>query len=692
MSSIREVYVGDRCFVFEFNKFAKQADGSVMISCGDTQVLVTACVSDEPLRNINFFPLTIDYIEKFYAAGRIPGGFIKRETRPSNEEVRVARVIDRPIRPSFPKGFRHEVQIVATVLSYDKKNHPAPLALIGASTALMISSIPFQGPIAALKVSLVDGEYLIAAEPQEKTELDLNISAKLNAVVMVEAKAKELTEEKMLEAIHYAHESMKPLLRAQEEFQKEFGKLKLTFSLPDTDNLLREEMARFCMDRFSSIFSTKEKTLRRQSLSVLLGEIKQKFITDKNEQDVLQLFEDLQSDYVRRKILKNKIRIDGRGVRDIRPITCEIGTLKRTHGSAMFTRGETQALSIITLGAKEDTQGVDSIIKPNHSQEFYLHYNFPGFSVGEVKPLRAPSRREIGHGGLAEMALSYVIPDEEAFGYTIRVVSEILESNGSSSMATVCASSMALYHAGVPISEHVAGIAMGLVGNDTEYEILTDILGDEDHLGDMDFKVCGTRKGITALQMDIKISGLSKKVLNEALEQARDARLKILEQMVETIDKPQELSTYAPRIQLMKINVNKIRDLIGPGGKMIKKIVADTGVKLDVEDNGVVKIVAPDLATAEKAKNIISEIVATPEIGKNYLGTVKTITDFGAFIEIKPGQEGLCHISNLENRRVKSVEDVVQLGEKVLVKLIDIDRQGKLKLSRKDAVDDTESK
>ncbi len=688
-SLTREIEIGGKTIKFEFNKFAKQAHGSVMVSCGDTQVLVTVCASDEAKEGQDFFPLTVDYFERFYAAGRIPGGFFKRETKPTDREVLTARTIDRPLRPCFPEGFLNETQVICTVMSYDPQHQPAPLACMGASFALMISDIPFNGPVVALRVGLKDGQYIIDPLINEKTDLDLTIAAKPGAVLMVEAGANFLSEEQMLDAITFAHKTMEPIFELQLEIQRAIGKEKRQVPVNQLFESLMAPVKATVHDDVVKAFQIRTKQERRKALSEAT---KKALATLNPEGDVpktraiKKICEEVQYDVVRHEILKSHSRIDGRGLEDVRAISCEVNVLKRPHGSALFQRGETQALATITLGAGDDEQRLDTIATPGVMKTFMLHYNFPPFSVGECKPMRGPGRREIGHGALAERAISQVLPDSSKFGYTIRLVSEVLESNGSSSMATVCAGTMALLNAGVPITEPVAGIAMGLIKEGNDYAILSDILGDEDHLGDMDFKVCGTARGITALQMDIKIGGLTREIMGKALDQANRGRMHILGKMIATINQPGELSEHAPRIFKIKIKPDKVRELIGPGGKVIKKIVAQTGVKIDIDDDGMVNIVSPDVTSAEAAKQMIRTITAEPEIGAIYLGTVKKIMDFGAFIEIKPGSEGLCHISQLATTRVERVEDILKEGEEVLVKILEIDRQGKIKLSRKDAL------
>jgi polyribonucleotide nucleotidyltransferase len=688
MSLIKEAKVGDKTICFEFQKFAKQANGSVMVSCGDTQVLVTVCASEAPKEGQDFFPLSVDYIEKFYAAGRIPGGFVKRETKPSEAEVLTARVIDRPLRPSFPEEFLCETQVVCTVMSVDPLHHPAPLALVGASTALMISDIPFNGPVASIRVGKKDGQLVLDPVLGEEGDLDLNIAANPDAVLMVEAAANFLSEDEMIEAITFAHDAMKPLFDMQKEVQKEIGKPKRVLSGNTLADTVYPEVQHL-ESHAREALQIREKQARVKGLKAL----KDKIVTELNPDGdstrgkaLAAAYEKLIYVSMRNMILDDRKRIDGRSFTDIRQITCETKVLKRTHGSALFTRGETQALATVTLGSADDEQRMDSILQANFKKAFMLHYNFPPYSVGEAKPLRAPGRREVGHGALAYKALEAILPEPNKFNYTIRLVSEVLESNGSSSMATVCAGTMALLDAGVPIKQPVAGIAMGLVMEGDKYAVLSDILGDEDHLGDMDFKVTGGQEGITALQMDIKISGLNKKILAEALAQAKEGRQYILKKLVATINEPAELSQWAPQIFEIKIKEDKIRDLIGPGGKTIKKLVADLQVKIDISDNGIVNIMAPDGASAERAKQAIRAITADPEVGAIYLGTIKKVVDFGAFVELRPGLEGLLHISQLENRKVDRVTDIVNEGEQVLVKVIDVDRQGKIKLSRKDAL------
>lgn len=689
MSIVKTVEFGSKTITFQFQKFAKQANGSVMVTCGDTQVLVTVCASDEPKKGQDFFPLTVDYIEKFYAAGRIPGGFIKRETKPSEREALTARVIDRPLRPSFPKEYLCDTHIVTTVLSVDMENHPAHLALMGASAALMISDIPFNGPVAAMRLGLKDGQYIVDPKSDQESDLDLNIAANPDAVLMVEAGANFLSEKEMLDAISYAHDAMKPVFEFQEEIRREIGKAKREVVKEEIDQDLWGKFEAKAKPLILDGFGVKDKQERGSTLRKIKSQLKEDFNPDGNEdldQKVSDYYDKLLYNTMRSMILDDKVRIDGRSYSDIRPISSETSLLKRTHGSALFTRGETQSLSIVTLGSGDDEQRLDTILTPNESKSFLLHYNFPPFSVGEARPMRPPGRREIGHGTLAERALTPVLPEKSKFNYTIRLVSEILESNGSSSMATVCGGTLAMLDSGVPLKAPVAGIAMGLIKEGDKYAILSDILGDEDHLGDMDFKVTGTAEGITALQMDIKIGGLSKEIMEAALQQAKEGRKHILDKMAETITEPAEISDYAPRIFQLKVKSDKIRDLIGPGGKTIKHLVSQYQVKIDIEDSGIVHIVAPNNTRAEEVKKVVRSITADPEVGEILLGNVKRTTDFGAFVEIKPGTEGLLHISQLDDKRVERVEDIIKEGDEVMVKIIDVDRQGRIKLSRKDAM------
>jgi polyribonucleotide nucleotidyltransferase len=689
MSVVREVKIEGRVVKFEFQKFAKQANGSVMVSSGGTQVLVTVCAASKPSPGLDFFPLGVDFIEKFYAAGRIPGGYRKREARPGDQEALTARVIDRPLRPSFPENYRNETVINCTVMSYEHGFSAAPLALIGASTALMISDIPFNGPVASVRLGLKDGNYIFDPIEGEISDLDLNIACRPDAVLMVEAGANFLSEQQMLDAIDHAHRLMQPFFDMQIDIQKEIGKKKWEVVAKEINKELVEKVAAAGKAKVRAAFDINDKLVRGKAMSDINSSILTALNPDGNaalQAEIKDLLEELQSDVMRQMILKEKKRINGRGPADIRAISCETGILSRPHGSALFTRGETQALAIVTLGSKDDVQRGESLYSSDMKERFMLHYNFPPYSVGEARMQRPPGRREIGHGTLARRALIPVLPTEDEFGYVIRIVSEVLESNGSSSMATVCSGSMALMAAGVPLKEPVAGIAMGLIKEGDEYTVLSDILGDEDHLGDMDFKVCGGHDGITALQMDIKISGLSKEILAKALDQAKQGRRHILGKMAEEITTTKEVSEFAPRIFRLKIKQEKIRDLIGPGGKTIKKIIAETGCKIDIDDNGIVNLCAPDATSAEAAKSLVRSVTSEPEVGEIFLGTAVRVVDFGVFVELRPGLDGLCHISQLDAKRVEKVEDVVKEGDEVMVKVIDIDRQGRIKLSRKDAL------
>lgn len=689
MSVVREVVVDSKTISFEFNKYAKQANGSVMVTCGLTQVLVTVCAAKDVPPDQDFFPLGVDYIEKSYAAGRIPGGYQKREGKPTDLAALNARVIDRPLRPCFPHNFNNETVVTATVMSYEHGHSPIPLALAGASVALMISDIPFNGPVAALRIGLKDGHFMIDPPEGLETDLDLNIACKPDAVLMVEAGANFLSEEQMLDAIEFAHNAMKPLFDFQIAIQKEIGKEKWALPEDKIDPAFKKQIHQVAFAPLREAFSISEKQKRSSALKLVLEKVVQEFSEGANAEridQVKKIFEDLKSDVMRSMILEDNKRIDGRSLKEIRPITCEIGNLKRPHGSSLFTRGETQALASVTLSAAEDVQRVETLWETDLKERFMLHYNFPPFCVGEARMQRSPGRREIGHGALALRALTPIVPSLKDFGYTIRVVSETLESNGSSSMAAVCSGTMAMLHAGVPIKAPVAGIAMGLIKEGERFAVLSDILGDEDHLGDMDFKVCGTRDGITALQMDIKIDGLTKDILRQALHQAREGRQHILDKISEAIVGPADLSGNAPRMFKLKIKPEKIRDLIGPGGKNIKKITADAGVKVDVDDSGVVSIMASDAMSAQAAKALIRSFTTYPQVGDIYLGKANKITEFGVFVELRPGLDGLCHVSQWDEQRVDQLSNVVKMNDEVMVKVVDIDKQGRIKLSRKDAI------
>lgn len=677
--------------IIETGQLAKQANGAVLVRYGDTVVLSTATASKEP-RNVDFFPLMVNYEEKMYAAGKIPGGFNKREGRPGEDATLTSRLIDRPIRPLFPKGYRHDVQVISIVMSVDPNCSPEMAAMIGSSMALSVSDIPFERPIAGVNVGLVDGEFVINpnVEQREVSLLDLQVAGHKDAINMVEAGAKEVTEETMLNAILFGHKEIQRLVEFQEAIIEDVQPEKAEF-IPVEIEASFEETVRAkaeALDIISAI-RTEEKQQRDINISAVKEEVLNDFTNEEdpdNEEvlkDVSKVLDALVKEEVRRLITEDKVRPDGRNPEEIRPLSSEVGLLPRAHGSGLFTRGQTQAFSVATLGALGEHQIIDGL--GTEEQKRYMHhYNFPNFSVGETGPVRAPGRREIGHGALGERALLQVIPDEKEFPYTIRVVSEVLESNGSSSQASICGSTLALMDAGVPIKAPVAGIGMGLITKDDNYTILSDIQGMEDALGDMDFKVAGTEKGITAIQMDIKIDGLSEQILKEALEQARIGRLYILNHMLETLREPrEELSQYAPKIEIMHIKPDKIRDVIGPGGKKINEIIDETGVKLDIEQDGTVFIGSKDKDMIDRARQIIEDITREAEVGAIYMATVKRIEKFGAFVEIFPGKDALVHISQFSNERVNKVEDVAKIGDQFLVKVTEIDRQGRVNASRK---------
>lgn len=678
----------------ETNHIAKQASGSAVVRFGDSIVLVTACHGAE--KDGDFLPLTIDYVEKTYAAGKIPGGFFKREGKLSERETLISRLMDRPCRPLFPEGFTKEVQVIATVLSADPENDTDVLAVTGASAALTFSDLPFEGPIAAVRVGRINGKLVINPTYAELASSDLNyvVAGSRDAIVMVEGGSKEVPEKEIVEALFYAHKELQPLIDMQLEMQQKLGVTKLETTPKERDQALVKKITDFFTPRIDKAIRIKEKLARRDAYTKIRDEAHELFVKedDPNCDAVASLIEKLWEDcsyrQVRDMVVNEKVRIDGRDMTTVRPISIELGILPRCHGSALFTRGETQAIVVTTLGTSEEAQRLDNIAGET-SKTFMLHYNFPPFSVGETKPMRGPGRREVGHGALAERAVQKIMPNEKEFPYVVRIVSEITESNGSSSMATVCGSSLSLMDAGVPVRSPVAGVAMGLIKEGSKFAILTDILGDEDHLGDMDFKVCGTSKGITALQMDIKIKGLDRVIMDQALEQAREARVYILDQMAEAIEKPRaDLSAFAPRIITLKINPDKIRDVIGPGGKTIRSITESCGVKIEVTDDGTVSIASNDENKAKAAIDIVRSLTQEAEIGKIYKGVVKRIADFGAFVEILPGTDGLVHISQLTEERVRRVTDVLQEGDEVFVKVLDVDRQGKIRLSRKEAMDD----
>ncbi len=686
------VEVGGRTLSFETGKMAGQANGAVFVKYGETGVLVTAVASDRLREGIDFLPLTVDYLEMSYAAGRIPGSFFRREIgRPSEKETLTSRLIDRPIRPLFPKGFYHELQIIATVLSVDTDNDPDIIALNGASAALAISDIPFQGPIAAVRMGKIGGELIVNPTFAQLKESSLNliVAGTKDALVMVEGGADLASEEEILEALFTAHTHLQPLLVLQEQMAQEVGKPKRPVPDVTTDMDLQARVEALSRDRILRAIQEPVKQERHRLMEAGLQEVLAALGPEYEGRDreIAGFYNNLEKRLVRDMIINEQRRIDGRSYADIRPISCEVGLLSRTHGSALFSRGETQALAIATLGTVSDEQRIETL-SGDTFKAFMLHYNFPPYSVGETRMLRGPSRREIGHGALAERALSRVLPPGETFPYTIRVVSEILSSNGSSSMATVCGGSLAMMDAGIPIKAAVAGVAMGLIKEGDHVAVLSDILGDEDHLGDMDFKVAGTADGITALQMDIKIGGITREIMGKALHQAREARLHILERMNQVIATPRpELKKTAPKIITLNINPDKIREVIGPGGKTVKHIVAVTGAKVDIEDDGRIHIASPDSSAADLAIKMIREITQEAEVGQIYKGKVKKIVDFGAFVEILPGTDGLVHISELDKQRVKKVTDVLKEGDEVVVKVLDVDKQGKIRLSRKAVLD-----
>ena len=680
-----------RSLTIEIGQLAKQANGAVLVRYGDTVVLSTAVASKEP-RDGDFFPLTVNYEEKMYAAGKIPGGFKKREGRPGDEATLTARLIDRPIRPLFPKGYRHDVQIMNTVLSADPDCSPEMAAMIGSSMALSVSDIPFQGPIAGVNVGYVDGKYVInpTVEEKEVSRLDLEVAGHKDAVNMVEAGASEITEKEMLEAIFFGHDEIKRLVAFQEEVVAHIQPVKKEFVPVERDEALVSRVKTLTEEKgLKETVLTFDKQQRDENLDTLKAEIATEFVDEADPEnellidEVYAILNDLVKEEVRRLIADEKIRPDGRKPDEIRPLESEVGLLPRAHGSGLFTRGQTQALSVLTLGALGDYQLIDGL-GPEQEKRFMHHYNFPNFSVGETGPVRAPGRREIGHGALGERALKYIIPDTTEFPYTVRIVSEVLESNGSSSQASICGSTLALMDAGVPIKAPVAGIAMGLVTREDSYTILTDIQGMEDALGDMDFKVAGTKEGITAIQIDIKIDGLTREVIEEALEQARQGRLAIMDHMLQTIDQPRkELSAYAPKVEIMHIKPEKIRDVIGPGGKKINEIIDETGVKLDIEQDGTIFIGAIDQDMINRAREIIEDITREAEVGQVYNAKVKRIEKYGAFVELFAGKDALLHISQISKERINKVEDVLSIGDSIEVKITEIDKQGRVNASHK---------
>jgi polyribonucleotide nucleotidyltransferase len=683
----KEIQVGSKTLILETGRMARQADAAVTVHYGETVVLVTATAARKARENVSFLPLTVDYRENTYAAGKIPGGFFKREGRPTEKETLTSRLIDRPIRPLFPEGWAFETQVIALVLSSDQANDSDVLALTGASASLYLSDIPWSRPLAAVRVGLIDDEYVINPTFQEleNSRLNLLVAGSKDAVVMVEAGSQEISEDETIEGIYAGHDEICRIIEVIEEFRKEAGKEKREFQAREYPETLASRMDGLAKSRLKEAMSLPDKLDSYRQVSTVIDETLEEIPEDDVEVRPLakEYLYELQGTIMREEIFGNGKRLDGRGFKDIRAISCDVGLLPRTHGSALFTRGETQALVTSTLGTKEDVQRLDWL-EGDFERRFMLHYNFPPFSVGAVRFLRGPGRREIGHGSLAQRALEPMIPTKDEFPYTIRVVSDILESNGSSSMASICGGALSMMDAGVPLRKPVAGVAMGLVMDGERYEVLTDIAGAEDHHGDMDFKVAGTRDGITALQMDIKISGVSREVMQTALNQALEGRLFILDKMNAALEAPrQEISTYAPRIISITINKDKIREVIGPGGKMIRSIVERTGCKVDIEDDGTVNIASADETAAAKAMEIIKEITAEAELGKTYLGKVVRLTNFGAFVEILPNMDGLLHISEVAHYRVNDIQDEMSEGDEVMVKVIEIDGQGRVRLSRK---------
>ena len=692
MKKTVKAIIGNKEITIETGKLAKQADGAVTVSCGDTVVLVTAVMSRQIREGIDFFPLMVDYREKTYAAGRIPGGYFKREGRPTEREILTARLIDRPIRPLFPEGMANEVQIMAMVVSSDGENDPDILSVIGASSAVQIAGIPYLGPLGAVKIARNGEEFIINPTYAElkESDIDIVVCAGKEGILMIESGSKEVSEDVFLKAIELGFSECQKCIALQNELAKECGKKELKAQIKEVDKDLMEKVKEMASAKLSEINSMPIKEERIEMMNILSQEIIDKIVTDEGDikaSDIINALNSIEKKIVRDMIIKQKKRVDKRGFDDIRAIESEVGILPRTHGSSLFTRGQTQSLSVVTLGTGSDEQSIESL-EGDWKKTFMLHYNFPPFSVGEAKPIRGVGRREIGHGALAERALQPVIPSKEEFPYTVRIVSDVLESNGSSSMATVCAGSLALMDSGVPIKGAVAGIAIGVVKEGNDSVILTDIAGLEDHYGDMDFKVAGTSEGITALQVDVKLkSGITMDIVKDAIAAAKNARLSILDNMNKAISAPKgSLSQYAPRIETIKISTDKIKDIIGPGGKVIKKIIADTGVDINVDDDGTVSVASNDPVALQKAMDIIAKIVEEPVVGKIYKATVKKIMNFGAFCEILPGKEGLCHVSELSDEYVKDVEKIVKLGDEIMVKLVEIDQQGRLNLSRKKAM------
>ena len=683
----KEIELGGRIFSIETGRYAKQANGSVMVRYGDTMVLVTAVAANEAKEGLDYFPLQVEYREKTSAAGKFPGGYIKREGRPTEKEILSARLCDRPIRPMFPESFKNETQVIAMVMSYDGENDPDVLAACGASAALAISDIPFDGPIAEIRIGRIAGEFVVnpTHEQLKLSDIELVVAGTSDSIMMVEGESKEVSEQELLDALKFAQQEIKKIVDLQNQLRTEAGKTKWVVTEKTVDANLKKDVYDLAEAKFKeivySILAKEERSAKNKELS---ESVKQALAEKYPEQEKVigEILHDMEKDLMRERILKEGIRLDGRNTTQVRPITIELGNLPRTHGSALFTRGETQSLTNVTLGTKDDEQTVDGLLA-EYSKKFYLQYNFPPFSVGEVGRMTGVGRREIGHGNLAERSLKQVLPADELFPYTVRIISDILESNGSSSMATVCAGSLAMMDAGVPISKAVSGIAMGLVKEGNDYAILTDILGNEDHLGDMDFKVAGTSDGITGFQMDIKIQGISFEIMEKALHQAKEGRMHILGKMNETISKANDsLSPYAPRLVTMNVATDQIGLIIGPGGKTIQGMQRLFGVDINIEDDGTIHIASPNKENAQQAKEYIKKLTATPEVGEVYDGVVTKIADFGAFVEILPGKEGLLHISEIDNKRVNKVSDYLKVGDKITVKLLKVEG-GKFSLSRR---------
>ncbi len=684
----KEVEIGGKIFSIETGLYAKQANGAVMVRYADTMVLVTAVATEEAKEDQDFFPLQVEYREKTSAAGKFPGGYIKREGRPSEKEILSSRLIDRPIRPLFPEGFKNETQVIAFVFSHDGENDADVLAAVGASAALTISDVPFDGPMAEVRIGRINGEFFVNPTTQQlkESDIELVVAGTADSIMMVEGESKEVSENELLDALKFAQIEIKKLIQIQLELKAEAGKTKWKVKPVEIDEALKKDVYDLAYEKFKeivySVLAKEERSLKNKELSAFVKEsLSEKY--PEQEKVIGEILHDLEKELMRNRILSEGVRLDGRNTKQIRPISIGLGLLPRTHGSALFTRGETQSLTTVTLGTKHDEQIIDGL-SDEYSKKFMLHYNFPPFSVGEVGRMSGVGRREIGHGNLAERALKVLMPPEETFPYTVRVISDILESNGSSSMATVCAGSLGLMDAGVPLLKPCAGIAMGLVKEDDKFAILSDILGNEDHLGDMDFKVAGTSDGITAFQMDIKIQGISFEIMEIALNQAKEGRMHILGIMSESIQSPREsLSSFAPRLITMKVDTDQIGLIIGPGGKTIQGMQRLFGVDINIDDDGTVNIASPNKENASKCKEYIKKLTATPEIGEVYDGVITKIMDFGAFVEILPGKEGLLHISQIDNKRVNKVTDYFKEGDKVTVKLIKIEN-GKFSLSRKE--------